>query len=258
MCLQTTCFLRLIRALGFLVIYICGQTMLHAQSSDSAKKNEPVRQERNSIIGLSSGKMPVPVVIDLLSQDDESRLLATVTIMHRNYWQDHAIITAVTERLPQWNAGKQEVYLAVMPNIAQFLPEFESFSTLWIGLRLAAPQLLRDVAAAQMSNQPKAEIERIRQMHFMIDDNKSQDLIEAAAADAIAMSMRSFDQEKILGLLKSGGLYQKNIVLLYLDSNEPREMGPDLVAEIKSLAENSPCKSIALLAERLLLKHAKK
>jgi hypothetical protein len=220
----------------------------YSEASDSAK------QELNSITDLSSGKAAVPVVIDLLTRHDKSRLLATVTIMHKNYWQNHAIITAITERLPHWNDEKPEVYLAVVPKISLIFAEPDTFVPLWFGLQ-TTPLLLRDIAAGLMRNQSKTQIEKIRQMLLAIDGKNSEAIIEDAAADASSMAMRSFDQEKMLALLKSGGLYQKNIVLLYLDSNWPKAMKPDLFTEIKGLAENSPVKSISLLAGFMLSKH---
>ena len=256
MCVNTTWFLRSIRAFGLLSVYIYGQNYVHAQHSISVKNDVSVKLERNSIVGLSSGKEPAPVVIDLLRQLDESRLLATVTIMHTSYWQDHAIIAAVTEQLPHWNDEKPEVYLAVMQKITQNLSKTESFATIWLGLQ-STPLLLRDIAFGLMCYQSKTKIDSIRQMLLATDGMKSQAIIEDAAADASSMAIRSFDQEKMLTLLKLGGLYQKKAVLLYLDSNWPIDMEPDLFVEIKGIAENSPNKSIALLAGSLLSKHAK-
>jgi len=245
---QTSWFLNFIRTTVFLSVYLGCQTLGYSEASGSAK------QELNSIKDLSSGKAPVPVVIDLLTRHDESRLLATVTIMHKNYWQNHAIITAVTERLPHWNDEKPEVYLAVMPKLSLISDEPDIFATLWLGLQ-TNPLLLRDIAAGLMRNQSKPRIEKIRQMLLATDGKKSQAIIEDASADATRMAMRSFDQGKMLALLKSGGLYQKNIVLLYLDSNWPKTIEPDLLAEIKGLAENCPVKSVSLLAGLLLSKH---
>ncbi|MDD3695373.1 MAG: hypothetical protein PHG44_05335 [Lentisphaeria bacterium] len=70
------------------------------------------------------------------------------------------------------------------------------------------PMVLREAIVNALMH-PSNRVDRPRQMLLAIDGKNSEAIIEDAAADASSMAMRSFDQEKMLALLKSGGLYQK-------------------------------------------------
>jgi len=57
---QPTWLLSFVRYSVFLAVYMCGHLSMYAQSSDSTKNNESVKQERNSIAEPSSGKKESP------------------------------------------------------------------------------------------------------------------------------------------------------------------------------------------------------
>lgn len=255
--IHTARFPSFVRTAVLLLILTGWCSSTRAQAPHSPNRGEFRTQERNLMVDLSSGKAASHVVIDQLGGRDETRLLAILTIMNEHYWQDNAIVRAVTGRLVEWNDKCPEVYLAFAQKVGFVSQAPTAFASMWSGLQ-TTPLLLRDIAAGLMCNQPKARIEKTRQMLLTMEGQKSQDIIEEVASDATDLALRTFAQKRMLALLRSGGLNQKRIILLYLHANWPEAMDPQLHACLEELAEDSPVKSIALLAGRLLSEHAKK